>query len=137
VVAYLFHNGDLHLKNLSILEDAAGRWGLSPAYDLVNTSFYERDRWNSTLSVGGEKRNIFPEIVAHLRGILRAHSGEKRRDAGRDPGPERGGQEPDSSLFLAAGVAGCRGSSARKALSLAPVVLREARRPETWAAWMM
>jgi serine/threonine-protein kinase HipA len=58
VVAYLFHNGDLHLKNLSIIEDAAGRWGLSPAYDLVNTSFYERDRWNSTLSVGGEKRDI-------------------------------------------------------------------------------
>lgn len=30
-------NGDAHLKNFSLLEDKDGRFGLSPAYDLVST----------------------------------------------------------------------------------------------------
>jgi serine/threonine-protein kinase HipA len=37
VVAWWTGNGDLHLKNLSLLRDEGGRWRLSPAYDLVCT----------------------------------------------------------------------------------------------------
>jgi len=58
VVAYVLHNGDLHLKNLSLIEDKEGNWGLSPVYDLVNTMFYERNMWSFTLSINGEKKDI-------------------------------------------------------------------------------
>lgn len=41
VLSYWVGNGDLHLKNLSLLADASGRYSLSPAYDIVCVSLYE------------------------------------------------------------------------------------------------
>jgi serine/threonine-protein kinase HipA len=36
----LIGNGDAHAKNFSVLQDAAGRWRVSPAYDLLRTEPY-------------------------------------------------------------------------------------------------
>lgn len=41
--SYLIGNGDLHAKNLSILQSGAGLWALSPAYDLLSTRAYAGD----------------------------------------------------------------------------------------------
>lgn len=38
--SYLVGNGDLHLKNISILEQADGSFALSPSYDLLCTRLY-------------------------------------------------------------------------------------------------
>lgn len=47
-------NGDLHLKNLSLLRADAGYWRLAPAYDLVSTElFIPGDQL--ALSVGGTR----------------------------------------------------------------------------------
>jgi serine/threonine-protein kinase HipA len=40
---YLFSNGDAHLKNFSLLENANGDYLLSPFYDLVNTHLHVND----------------------------------------------------------------------------------------------
>ncbi|MDY6214127.1 MAG: HipA domain-containing protein [Schaalia hyovaginalis] len=39
--AWLTGNGDLHAKNVSILQDASGRWAVAPIYDVPSTALYE------------------------------------------------------------------------------------------------
>jgi serine/threonine-protein kinase HipA len=56
VVAYWIGNGDMHLKNLSLLAKEDGTYGLAPAYDLVCTWIYG-DK-TLTLSVGGGGKDI-------------------------------------------------------------------------------
>ncbi len=41
---YLFSNGDAHIKNFSLLETSMGDFGLSPAYDLLNSRIHIEDR---------------------------------------------------------------------------------------------
>lgn len=40
VFAYLSGNGDLHAKNLAILDDKRGEWRITPAYDLPSSALY-------------------------------------------------------------------------------------------------
>lgn len=40
VFNFLICNDDAHLKNFSLIEKASGDFGLSPAYDLINTSIH-------------------------------------------------------------------------------------------------
>ncbi|HEY2580020.1 MAG TPA: HipA domain-containing protein [Streptosporangiaceae bacterium] len=40
VFAYLCGNGDLHAKNLAILQDQHGEWRVTPAYDLPSSALY-------------------------------------------------------------------------------------------------
>ncbi|MEH0153259.1 HipA domain-containing protein [Limibacter armeniacum] len=40
---YLFHNGDAHLKNFSLIEVRDGDYLLSPVYDLINTRLHVAD----------------------------------------------------------------------------------------------
>lgn len=40
---FLFSNGDAHLKNFSVLRNAAGDYRLSPAYDLIDTHIHLPD----------------------------------------------------------------------------------------------
>jgi serine/threonine-protein kinase HipA len=41
VFAWLTGNGDVHTKNLSVLQTTDGEWRISPSYDLVSTIFYD------------------------------------------------------------------------------------------------
>ena len=50
-------NGDLHLKNLSLLTNTDGVRRLSPAYDLVNTKLVIQDD-KLALTVGGKTSNL-------------------------------------------------------------------------------
>lgn len=54
-------NGDLHLKNLSLLTGPDGGHRLSPAYDLLNTEIILGDD-ALALSIGGKRRNLTPRI---------------------------------------------------------------------------
>jgi serine/threonine-protein kinase HipA len=55
VFSWWIGNGDLHLKNLSLLRSEEGFWRLSPAYDLLSTVvFLPEDQL--ALSVGGTKK---------------------------------------------------------------------------------
>jgi serine/threonine-protein kinase HipA len=40
VFAYLSGNGDLHGKNLAIMQDQRGGWKITPAYDLPTSAVY-------------------------------------------------------------------------------------------------
>jgi serine/threonine-protein kinase HipA len=53
IVFALVGNCDAHLKNFSLLETEAGL-RLSPAYDIVNTAFYDGFDQNLALSIGGK-----------------------------------------------------------------------------------
>jgi serine/threonine-protein kinase HipA len=55
--AYLSGNGDLHAKNLAILNDPRGEWRVTPAYDLPSSAVYG-DR-TMALPVGGKIRQQF------------------------------------------------------------------------------
>jgi len=54
VFAYLSGNGDLHAKNLAIVQDQKGEWRVTPAFDLASSAVYG-DR-NMALSIGGRIR---------------------------------------------------------------------------------
>ena len=54
VFAYLSGNGDLHAKNLAILQDQRGEWRVTPAYDLPSSAIYG-DR-TMALPIGGRIR---------------------------------------------------------------------------------
>ncbi len=51
--AYVTGNGDMHAKNLSILQDEHGRWAPSPAYDLPSSQPYGDN--TLALSVAGKR----------------------------------------------------------------------------------
>lgn len=54
--AWLTGNGDLHEKNISILESPAHGWEVSPIYDTVCTLVYGDDEM--ALPVNGKKKNL-------------------------------------------------------------------------------
>lgn len=54
VFAYLSGNGDLHAKNLAIMQDQRGEWRVTPAYDLPSSAAYG-DR-TMALPIGGKIR---------------------------------------------------------------------------------
>lgn len=56
VVSYWFGNGDLHLKNIALLEARGPGFELAPAYDLLSTFLYG-DR-SMTLPVGHRTKDI-------------------------------------------------------------------------------
>lgn len=57
VFSYWIRNGDLHLKNLMLLERSDGAYVFSPAYDLLCTQPYEKNNWSMMLPLRGEKLN--------------------------------------------------------------------------------
>jgi serine/threonine-protein kinase HipA len=57
VFAWWTGNGDMHLKNFSLLRGEDGNYRLSPAYDLLCTRLVIADDLLA-LSVGGNKRNV-------------------------------------------------------------------------------
>jgi serine/threonine-protein kinase HipA len=69
-------NGDLHLKNLALLERESGGYTLSPAYDLVSTWIYGDS--DLALPVRGKKRHVtrrnWLEFAERHAGIPRAEA---------------------------------------------------------------
>lgn len=59
----LLHNRDDHLKNVSFLMDARGRWSLAPFYDFT---FSDGPGGWQTLSVAGEGANPGPDDLIRL-----------------------------------------------------------------------
>jgi len=53
--AWLTGNGDLHAKNVAILQDPSAHWGVSPVYDIPCTAIY-RDFSLALPIVGRTKR---------------------------------------------------------------------------------
>jgi len=58
VFAYWVGNGDMHLKNLSLVADREGRHLLSPAYDQVNTAIYPGLDANLGLPLSPHDRHV-------------------------------------------------------------------------------
>jgi len=57
VVSYWIGNGDLHLKNISLLEREFGRgYSLSPVYDLVSSQIYRSGHDPQALPLSGRRR---------------------------------------------------------------------------------
>ena len=57
--SFLSGNGDMHLKNFSLLEQPGIGMTLSPAYDLVNTALVNpTDKEELALSLNGKKRKL-------------------------------------------------------------------------------
>ena len=69
VFCFLTGNGDMHLKNFSLLQ-SKGRNALSPAYDLLNTKLYLPIDEDSALSVNGKRKRLrradFEALARHL-----------------------------------------------------------------------
>lgn len=51
-------NGDMHMKNFSLLTDPGGTLRLSPAYDLVNTRLFFPDDESTAIMMGGRKKKF-------------------------------------------------------------------------------
>lgn len=64
-------NGDMHLKNWSLLTPATGENGLAPCYDFVDSKMYLPDEDDSALPLGGKKnklkRDDFEKFAQHLK----------------------------------------------------------------------
>jgi serine/threonine-protein kinase HipA len=68
--AYWMGNGDLHLKNLSMLRGLDGSYRLAPVYDMVSTWVY-RDR-TMTMAVSGRDKDLRRE---HWLSFATEHAG--------------------------------------------------------------
>lgn len=73
--SYLIGNGDAHAKNFSILQQPTGEWFISPAYDLLNTRYYNdremalpllgtKTNWDRALFLELARKIGLPEKVA-------------------------------------------------------------------------
>ena len=59
VFSFVIGNSDMHLKNFSLIETDAGRYALSPAYDLLPVNvILPEDTEQLALTLNGKKRNI-------------------------------------------------------------------------------
>ena len=59
IFSWLTGNNDMHLKNYSLLSQEPGRYGLSPAYDLVNVAIVNpKDTEELALTLNGKKSRI-------------------------------------------------------------------------------
>ncbi|MEU1950859.1 type II toxin-antitoxin system HipA family toxin [Nocardia rhamnosiphila] len=54
--AWLTGNGDLHAKNLGVLEAPDNRWAIAPIYDIPGTLIYDDD--SMALPIGGRTRKL-------------------------------------------------------------------------------
>ena len=67
---YMIGNGDMHLKNWSLLKTSDGRVQLSPCYDFVSSEVYFRDE-ESALTLNGKKARLkrldFDILAAYLK----------------------------------------------------------------------
>jgi len=65
-------NGDMHLKNWSLLTPETGGNGLAPCYDFVDSKMYLPDEEDSALPLGGKKNKLRREDfekLAHYLGL--------------------------------------------------------------------
>ncbi|WP_227658992.1 MULTISPECIES: type II toxin-antitoxin system HipA family toxin [unclassified Corynebacterium] len=62
--AWLTGNGDVHAKNLSVVEGGSGRWGVAPVYDIPCTVLY-RDM-AMALPLAGKSKNLKREHWAEF-----------------------------------------------------------------------
>lgn len=64
-------NGDMHLKNWSLLTPATGENSLTPCYDFVDSKMYLPDEEDSALPMGGKKnkfvRGDFEKFAEYLK----------------------------------------------------------------------
>ncbi|MFD4433766.1 type II toxin-antitoxin system HipA family toxin, partial [Nocardia sp. NPDC058497] len=54
--AWLTGNGDLHAKNVGVLRDSTGRWGIAPIYDIPCTLVY--DDVSMALPIAGRTKDL-------------------------------------------------------------------------------
>lgn len=78
--AWLTGNGDLHAKNISILQREPGRWEVSPLYDVACTAVY-RD-FTMALPVGGRVSRIRARHWAELADFIGLRPAAARRADG-------------------------------------------------------
>lgn len=62
--AWLTGNGDLHAKNVSILQGEDGTWDISPIYDIPCTTVY--GDMTMALSIDGRRKNLRARHWAHF-----------------------------------------------------------------------
>jgi serine/threonine-protein kinase HipA len=58
IFCFLIGNGDMHLKNWSIIRNLENDYRLSPAYDLISSKLYLPDEDESALTLNGKRRRI-------------------------------------------------------------------------------
>lgn len=59
VFSFVTGNGDMHLKNFSMLETTNGQFSLSPAYDLISTMLViKNEQEQMALTINGRKNQI-------------------------------------------------------------------------------
>lgn len=75
---FVVGNGDMHLKNWSLLTPRSGRNSLAPCYDFVDSKMYIPDELDSALTMGGKKnkwnRKLFMGFAEYLGLDLKAAS---------------------------------------------------------------
>jgi len=72
IFSFLTGNNDMHLKNFSLLKNLQGKYGLSPAYDLIAAALLlEEDNEELALTLNGRKRRLkatdFMALQKHLQ----------------------------------------------------------------------
>ncbi len=58
VFSWLTGNSDMHLKNFTLLSTTRGKYGLAPAYDLLNVHLIFNDPEELALTLDGKKKKI-------------------------------------------------------------------------------
>ncbi|MHB1253447.1 MAG: type II toxin-antitoxin system HipA family toxin [Candidatus Humimicrobiaceae bacterium] len=71
IFCFLIGNGDMHLKNWSLISDKEGNYRLSPCYDLICSKLYLLREDQSALTINGKRNKIsisdFISLAEYLR----------------------------------------------------------------------
>jgi serine/threonine-protein kinase HipA len=71
IFCFLTGNGDMHLKNWSLIERPANYWHLAPCYDLISSRIYLPDEDESALTVNGKRNRLNLNDFVHLGSYLK------------------------------------------------------------------
>jgi serine/threonine-protein kinase HipA len=78
VFNFVVGNGDMHLKNWSLITPRSGPVGLAPCYDFVDSKMYFPEELDSALTMGGKKnkwnQKLFMGFAEYLGVDLKAAS---------------------------------------------------------------
>ena len=68
---FLTGNGDMHLKNWSLIEQPQGYWHMAPCYDLISSRIYLPNEDESALTVNGKRNRLNLDDFVRLGDYLK------------------------------------------------------------------
>jgi len=83
---FVIGNGDMHLKNWSLIEQPPNYWHLAPCYDLISSKIYLLHEDESALTINGKRNRLSLDDFMALGNYLKIESRSLKNAIDKMPG---------------------------------------------------